>query len=329
MGCTIDTCSGGACFHAPDDAACDDGITCTLDVCSVVTDCSNTFGDAACDDGIACTTDTCDVATDTCSNVACDSVCDDGSFCDGVERCDTTLGCTAGPPACDLGLPCSHDHCTEATQKCTHAGAPICTPSVHLLVDDASGALLDVDPYRGTVTTMAVQPTSLFDVAILGGRWFGLNPAHLYELAPGTGQIVKSFPALGSANSLGAGPDGKLYAADTQVYRADPDTGAAQVVAQLPPGHTSSGDIAFLGSRMFVSTDGPCGGALVEIDLGTGTASVLGGDGLGCVYGLAAKGGKLFIVNCDGKVGTFDPLTGTARVLSTIVAHPYGADALP
>jgi hypothetical protein len=150
----------------------------------------------------------------------------------------------------------------------------------------------------------------------------------LVELVPWTNIVKKSFPAP-PVNSLGAGPDGKLYAANTTVFRLDPDTGQATALGSLPPGYQSSGDIAFLGNDMYISTDGPCGGALVQFDPQSGTSTVLGGDGLGCVYGLGASGGTLFIVNCDGKVGTFDPTTGVAHVLSTTSAGADGADVLP
>jgi hypothetical protein len=55
----------------------------------------------------------------------------------------------------------------------------------------------------------------------------------------------------------------------------------------------------------------------------------LGGDGLGCVYGLASVGDTLFMINCDGKVGIFDPDTGEASIFSTTTVQAYGADALP
>lgn len=133
-----------------------------------------------------------------------------------------------------------------------------------------------------------------------------------------------------AANSLGAGPDGFLYAASSSVWRIDPDAGEQTLVATLPPGSTSSGDIAFLNGRMFVSTDGPCGGGLAEVDVNSGTSTIRGGDGLGCVYGLASANGTLFLVNCDGTVGTFDPDTGEAKLLSTAPGlEVYGADVLP
>jgi hypothetical protein len=330
IGCTIDACEPTGCVHLPDHDACDDAVLCTLDVCDAGVGCQNQHSDAVCDDGIACTIDACDAATDACRNDACDNLCDDGVFCNGVERCDTTFGCAVGSPPCDLGLACSVDTCQEANDRCDHVQPSACAPDVRLLVTDATGALLQVSPYGApTVTIAASNGNTHFDVAILGSRWFVINPNNrIAELTPMTNTQITSFQSP-SANSLGAGPDGKLYAASTTVYRIDPDTGASTALGQLPAGYSSSGDIAFLNGRMFVSADGPCGGALVEFDTAAGTGTLLGGDGLGCVFGLAAAGGVLFVLNCDGKVGTFDPDTGEARTLSTPQISVYGADTLP
>jgi streptogramin lyase len=185
-------------------------------------------------------------------------------------------------------------------------------------------------PYGGPNVTVAPANGAVwFDVAILDGRWFVIDGSGgLDELFPGTNQIKKALPGP-AANSLGTGPDGFLYAASDQVYRIDPDTGASTLLGQLPAGYTSSGDVAFLDGQMYVSTDGPCGGSLVRFDTQGGTSTVIGGDGLGCVYGLAVANGTMFVVNCDGTVGTFDPTTGVVRVLSTTGVEVYGADVLP
>ena len=325
--CTVDTCQPTGCVHQPDDAACDDGVFCTRDRCDPIEGCKHKHDDSICDDGIACTIDACDTTTDACRHDACDSMCDDGNFCNGVERCDTVFGCAMGQPACELGLGCN-DTCNENQQTCHHPAS--CTPSGPTLVAiTASGALVSVDPFTGTTTQIASGNATYFDIAILGNRWFAIDPAPaLIELKPNTLHIKHSLPAP-NANSLGAGPDGMLYAASNDVYRIDPDSGAFTVVASLPAGYTSSGDIAFLDGRMFVSADGPCGGALIEVDAASGTTDILGGDGLGCVYGLAATSDTLFIINCDGKIGTFDPNTGDAHVLSTSNLQVYGADVLP
>lgn len=330
VGCTIDTCTPSGCVNTPDSSVCDDGVFCTIDFCDPKLDCQSQFSNSVCDDGIGCTNDSCDPMTDSCQNEPCDSLCDDQVFCNGVERCDSVLGCVHGPPACQLGLPCSNDKCQEQSQSCTHIGSSMCAPPLRLLITDASGKLLSVSPYGGPPTTIA-QPMggTHYDIAILNGRWFAIDPTmRLLELQPMSNAIKKAF-MVPNANSLGAGPDGMLYAASTIVYRLNPDTGTATSIGSLPPGYQSSGDIAFLGNRMFISVDGPCGGALIEFDPGTGSSTVRGGDGLGCVYGLAVSSDTMFVVDCSGKIGTYNPDTGVVTVLSTPNLTVYGADILP
>lgn len=354
--CTDDTCEAQGCVFPPDDSLCDDGVDCTADVCGpagcafepddslcegtpscdvVVCDpvsgCQVLSGPDPCDDGIDCTFDGCDPTTGKCHHSPCDILCDDGAFCDGVERCDAASGCVVGPPACELGLACSADACSEAGQQCEHAAPADCLPPLRLLVTDAEGALLSVSPYGGPVETIAPPELKIhFDVAVLGSRWFAVdtNPPAIVELVPKTQEVIASFP-VPSANSLGAGPDGMLYSADISVFRIDPDSGGWTVVADLPPGYVSSGDIAFLGERMFVSTGGPCGSTLVEVDLATGSAVPHRGNGLGCVFGLAVSGGTMFVLDCSGKIGTYDPDSGETQVLSTPSVSVYGADILP
>ncbi len=327
--CTLDLCNSGFCGYSAIDLLCDDGLLCTDDECDSSLGCVNAHDDTLCDDGIACTIDSCDAAQDLCENDPCDNLCDDGLFCNGVERCDNSAGCTFGPDAC-TNVACATSTCSEGGDSCSHTFAPSCTPpDVHLLVTDAIGRLYQVSPYENpSVSLIATSSGSVhLDIAILGSRWFVVD-GNLLELLPGTNQVLFNLGPLG-ANSLGAGPDGMLYAASQAVVRIDPDTGFATGLGTLPPGHSSSGDIAFLGDRMFISTDSPCGGSLVEFDVQTGVGTVLGGDGLGCVYGLAVAVGKLYILNCDGTIGTFDPDSGEVKIFATTSVEPYGADALP
>ena len=327
--CSVDTCEPTGCVNTPENSLCDDGRLCSVDHCDLDVGCYHTHSDAVCDDGLSCTIDSCDDDSDSCENAPCDGMCNDGIFCDGVERCDSALGCVEGEAACDLDLFCATDQCNESQKRCTHTFPLFCQPpDVHLLVTDAQGRLYDVAPFgTPTQTLIAAQQSVHLDIAIVDGRWFVMDFI-LRELYPGTNNIKADISPL-SLNSLGAGPDHMLYAAGTQVYRIDPNTGASTLLGDLPLGHSSSGDLAFLGNRMFVSTDSPCGGALVEFDPATGQSSVLGGDGLGCVYGLATVGGTLYVVNCDGTIGTFNPDTGDMRILATTTVTVYGADALP
>ena len=329
--CTVDVCTASGCEHTSNDALCEDGLLCTVDVCEGLSGCDHQLKNTPCDDGIECTTDICDTDTDTCINSSCDSLCDDGVFCNGVERCDTTFGCTSGPLACTLGLGCESSMCSEGEDSCNHMVPPGCAaPDVHLLATDAAGALWDITPYGNTTATfLADGGLTYLDVAILGDRWFAVSTISLVELTPGTNEVIQELGFL-PVNSLAGGPDGMLYGAQEVVIRVDPDTGEQVEMGTLPFGHVSSGDIAFLGERMFVSTESGCGGTLVEFNLESGVGTVLGGDGLGCVYGLATgDDGDLFILNCDGKVGLFDPDSGEARIFATTGVTVYGADRLP
>jgi Putative metal-binding motif len=78
--------------------------------------------DSQCDDEISCTIDTCDKTIDRCRHNPDDASCQNGVFCDGVERCDTKLGCRLGVPvACSDGDVCTIDTCLEAMSGCGHA----------------------------------------------------------------------------------------------------------------------------------------------------------------------------------------------------------------
>ena len=114
VACTIDTCQVGTglCEHSSDSAWCDNGLFCDgPEVCDPVLGCRP--GDPpACDDGVDCTIDRCDVSLDACVSVADDAACEDATFCNGVEFCDTTLGCLSGPE------PCATPYCDEVGDRC-------------------------------------------------------------------------------------------------------------------------------------------------------------------------------------------------------------------
>lgn len=75
--------------------------------------------DAQCDDGIDCTFGRCDLDVGLCRFAADDERCADGVHCNGVERCDPRIGCSAGPPtSCSDSTPCTLDRCDESTRSC-------------------------------------------------------------------------------------------------------------------------------------------------------------------------------------------------------------------
>jgi hypothetical protein len=124
LACTVDVCSpaSDSCVSTPDHGACSDGLYCNgEEVCNPVTGCGPGVA-PGCDDGIACTIDGCDEATDSCLHAPNDAVCSDGQYCNGVEVCDPINGCQSGPPVlCDDAVLCTVDACNEATDSCTNA----------------------------------------------------------------------------------------------------------------------------------------------------------------------------------------------------------------
>ncbi len=77
--------------------------------------------DEDCDDAVSCTFDRCDPETRRCTNTGDDMPCQDGRYCNGVERCDRKLGCSAGEPiTCSDSDACTIDRCIEDQQGCEH-----------------------------------------------------------------------------------------------------------------------------------------------------------------------------------------------------------------
>ncbi len=128
VACTVDTCDQGtnSCQHTASDALCDDNLFCDgVETCDATTGC--VAGTApSCDDGLTCTHDTCDEQAKACVHTPDNALCDDGLVCDGAEVCDPVngaagTGCLAGTPlACDDGVPCTVDACSETAGGCTH-----------------------------------------------------------------------------------------------------------------------------------------------------------------------------------------------------------------
>lgn len=137
IGCTVDTCSSGACVHTSDNSLCDDDDYCTgAEVCDpafgdLITGCTASSGNP-CDDGVDCTTDACNSVAESCTNVPSDVACDDGFLCNGSEECDENLGCLAGAPQdCNDGATCTVDFCSTQLDECVHTPSDnICSNSL-------------------------------------------------------------------------------------------------------------------------------------------------------------------------------------------------------
>ncbi len=122
--CTTDVCEnsgtvGAYCSNTAvaDGTTCDDGKYCTLNDACTAGVCSGAARD--CSDGVACTVDSCNEDIDACVNTPNNALCDNGVYCDGAETCDAILGCQAGTPVnCNDGNECTIDSCNESLKAC-------------------------------------------------------------------------------------------------------------------------------------------------------------------------------------------------------------------
>lgn len=152
--CTIDVCgSEGGCFNSPNHSVCDDGSFCNgSEVCSL-TGCE--AGEPPiCDDGVSCTVDVCNPTANACVGVPVDLVCDNGSFCDGTEVCSPSEGCIEGE------VPCGEGECDESTNACVDpCGNGVLDPGEQC--DDGN-----FDPGDGCDPSCVIEDTDEFTAVI-------------------------------------------------------------------------------------------------------------------------------------------------------------------
>ncbi|MGD2108254.1 MAG: hypothetical protein PVI86_02560 [Phycisphaerae bacterium] len=134
--CTADSCDPltGQCVNTPDDTACFDENLCTLNErCDPNLDCQ--FDEVNCDDGFSCTDDVCVPTTGECINAADTSRCDDSNPCT-IDACAPEHpehgpdGCVHGPKDCSDGVACTEDSCDPDTGECDN------TPNNDLCLDE-------------------------------------------------------------------------------------------------------------------------------------------------------------------------------------------------
>lgn len=162
-----EVCAGGLCSAGPR-PLCDDGIACTVDVCSDAFGGCTSSPDSSlcpagqiCDSGAGCVVRPC----------MSDASCDDGMFCNGIEICGPAGTCLSGsPPSCDDGASCTIDRCLEPLGCVSE---PRSTRDVcGNRVDDDCDGLIDCedDDCRGTPACPSCVPVAGSEVDCFDGR---------------------------------------------------------------------------------------------------------------------------------------------------------------
>lgn len=190
-----------------------------------------------------------------------------------------------------------------------------------LWVGDGDGTLGTVDVATGSATVIGEMGLTMTDIAFdpFGNLW-GITFGQLYQIDHSNAAITLVGNLGTSLNSLVFGADGTLYAANNGLYTIDTNTGAATLVGS-GGGYSSSGDLAFIGSSLYLSSVN--GDNLFELDPLTGVGTFIGNIGVGAVYGLATDNNIDLYGVAGQNILSIDTLTGVGSVLSN-----YGGTAL-
>ena len=292
--------------------------------------------DTDCDDRIACTDNRC--VSGSCVFNAVSARCNDGLFCNGIEACDLSFGCVSPGRLCDDTVMCTADVCDEDRDRCVATPEDALCPVsfrcdgdrgclARALVHDSAN-LYEVDLPGGEERLIGPLPISLTDIALApDGTIYGADGSNLVRVDLGTMRFEVIMPVSSAFNGLDTAPDGTLYgAANTGIFRFDLVRGTSARVASFPLRLTSSGDLAFIGARLFATATGPglLEDALVEIDLTGGEGRVVGPiRGFRNIWGLAPRGEQLFGFAGGGEMLRIDIATGRGDLIVLRTTHGF------
>lgn len=197
------------------------------------------------------------------------------------------------------------------------AGKP---PKTVYAVDYApSSTLYKLKPRSKKVKVIGNTGRELTDVAFRGKKLYAVGFSTLYRLDPrtGAGTIVGPL-GLSDANALTVRKSTKvLYGAgdNGSFFKVNHKTGAAKLIGSLGSGWGSSGDLAFIGKKLYASVHplGSTASSLAKVNLRTGKAKIIGSIGFANVYGLVSRKNRLYGATFDGRWLTISTTTGKGK----------------
>jgi hypothetical protein len=271
--------------------------------------------------------------------------CTSTTYCAPTPTCDPMMGCVYLPRNCDDGIDCTDDACNEQAMQCTHTAddskcpdtelcSPLraCYPFVYSMASD--GNLYEVAVPSGELVEVGSPGADPFDVALTSDSTLYATDSYvLYTLdrATGASTAVASILPLNMYDGLGSFPPDTLYAAADvpEIFQIDPMGGTSTMIAPLPSGYRSSGDLTTLAGVLYLTlastAAGSTTGSLATVDLSALTTTVIGDTGFACVYGLGTLGTTIYGLTCQGAVLTIDPTSGQATMVGMANAAFLGA----
>jgi hypothetical protein len=197
-----------------------------------------------------------------------------------------------------------------------------------LWVGDGSGNLGTVDVGTGAVSVLGNMGVAMTDIAFdASGNLWGISFSNLYSIDKNTAAVTDVGAhslSTGAKNSLVFGADGTLYAANSSLYSLNTGTGASTLIGG-GGGYSSSGDLAFIGGDLFLSSSGSGGDWLYELSTTTGAGTAIGAMGYTGVYGLATDNNADLYGISGTSVLSVNTTTGASSFLLDYTGYGLGA----
>lgn len=198
-----------------------------------------------------------------------------------------------------------------------------------LWVSDSRGQLAKIDVLTGATTLVGNTGTQMFDIAFnASGQLFGVDGTALYSINSSTANatLIGVMGNTTNINSLVFGADGTLYGASNGLYKFNIGTGlVTQIGANFASLASSSGDLAFVGGNLYLSTLGVPSDRLVKLNTSTGANTDVGSIGFASVFGMASPNGTNLYGFSGNQVLAINTATGAGTLLSTANGLSLGA----
>jgi PEP-CTERM motif len=195
-----------------------------------------------------------------------------------------------------------------------------------LWVDDSAGRLGKVDVATGAVTVVGSMGRVMTDIAFdPSGNLYGITFSALYSINPATAASTLIGNLGTSLNSLVFAADGTLYGANNRLFSINTGTGAATAIGNGGDAYSSSGDLAFVGGNLLLSSNIPRGDTLIKLDTGTGAGTTVGLMGVAAVYGLATNDNASLYGVAGTRVFAVNTTTGAASFLVSYAGQGLGS----
>lgn len=194
-------------------------------------------------------------------------------------------------------------------------------------VSDGNRMLGRVDVTTGAVTLVGDMGRTMWDIAFDPlGNLFGLaDGTALYRINRSTAAATFVGNLGTTLNSLTFSPSGTLYGAASQLYSINTSSGVATLVGSGGQAYNSSGDLAFVGGQLYLSSVLPGADSLIRLNPANGAGTFIGNMGRNNVWGLATSDNVGLFAVAGTTVYTANIATGATTAPVAYGGHGLGS----